>query len=46
MDKEDVVHTYNRILATKKNETLPSEATWTDLEIIPNEVSQNKTNDI
>ena len=35
MDKEDVVHTYNRIpSAIKQNETMPSVATWMDLEVI------------
>ena len=45
MDKEDVVHTYNGILAIKKNEIMPFAATWMDLEIIIlSEVSQTKTN--
>ena len=35
MDKEDVVHIYNKILlAIKKNEIMPSVAPWMDLEII------------
>ena len=47
MDKEDVVHIYNGILAIKKNEIMPFAATWMDLEIIIlNEVSQTKTNTI
>ena len=41
MDKEDVVHIYNGILAIKKNEIMPFAATWMDLEIvILSEVSQ------
>ena len=34
MDKEDVVHIYNGILAIKKDEIMPYAATWMDLEII------------
>ena len=35
MDKEDVVHIYDGILLShKKNEIMPSVATWMDLEII------------
>ena len=34
MDKEDMVHMYNGILAIKKNEMMPFAATWMDLEII------------
>ena len=46
MDKEDVVHIYNGILAIKNNEIMPFAATWMDLEIvILSEVSQTgKTN--
>ena len=44
-DKEDMVHIYNGILATKKNEIMQFAATWMDLEIIIlSEVSQRKTN--
>ena len=34
VDKEDVVHIYNGILAIKKNNIMPFAATWMDLEII------------
>ena len=47
MDKEDGVHIYNGILATKNNEIMPFEATWMQLEIIIlNEVRKKKTNTI
>ena len=42
MDKEDMIHIYNGILAIKKNEIMPFVATWMDLEIIIlSEISQN-----
>ena len=34
MDKEDVVHIYNGILATRRTKIMPFAATWMDLEII------------
>ena len=44
MDKEDVVHTYNGILLShKENEIMAFVATWMDLEvIILSEVSQKE----
>ena len=46
MDKEDVVHIYNGILfSNKNNEIMQFAATWMDLEIIIlSEVRQRKTN--
>ena len=42
-----MVHIYNGILVTKKNETLPFTATWMELAgIMLNEISQKKTNTI
>ena len=48
LDKEYVVYLYNGILLShKKNELMPSAATWMDLEIIVlSEVNQTKTNTI
>ena len=49
MDKENVVHIYNRILFShkKKNEILPSAMTWMDFEgIMLSEISQRKTNTV
>ena len=34
MDKEDAVYLYNGLLTIKKNEIMPSAATWMDLEIV------------
>ena len=34
MGKEDVVQIYNGILKYKKNEVMPSAATWMDPEIV------------
>ena len=37
------IHTYNGILFSRKNERMPSAATWMDLEIITlSEVSQTE----
>ena len=44
MDKEDVVHIHNGILAIKKNELMPFAETWMDLEIIIlSEISRRQT---
>ena len=43
MDKGDVVHVYNAILAIKKNEIIPFAATWMDpVILILSEVSQKE----
>ena len=34
MEQEEVVHTYNGILARKKNEIMPFPVTWMDPETI------------
>ena len=45
MDKEDVVHIYNGILAIKKEPIVPLAETWIDLEtVIQSEVSQKEKN--
>ena len=46
MDKEDVVHTYNGILAIKRNEMGSFVEMWMDLEtVIQSEVSQKEKNE-
>ena len=43
LDKEDVVHTYNRILLNKMKKIMPFAAIWTDLEcIMLSEISQTE----
>ena len=45
MDKEDVVHIYNGILAIKRNETGSFVVIWMNLEsVIQSEVRKRKTN--
>ena len=45
MDKEDVAHMYNGILAIKRNETELFVVRWMDLEsVIQSEVSQKEKN--
>ena len=47
LDKEYVVHTYNGVILSHKNEIMPFAAKWRDLEIIIlSEVSQVKINKI
>ena len=48
MDKEDVVHVYNGVLlSVKENEILPLIATWEDLEtLILSEESQRRRNTV
>ena len=48
MNKEDAVHTYNRmVLSHKKNEIVASAATWMEVEIIIlSQVRKRKTNTI
>ena len=47
MDKEDVVHIYNGIIAIKRKEILQFAAMWLDLEIIMfSEIRQRKTNTV
>ena len=44
MDKEDMVHIYNRILLShEKHEIMPFTATWMDLEIIISVVRQKQS---
>ena len=42
MDKEDVVYRHSGLLVIKKNEIMPCEPKWMDLEIILSEVSQTE----
>ena len=45
LDKDNVVHIYNGVLAIKKNKIVPSAEMWMDLEIvIQGEVSQKEEN--
>ena len=45
MDKEDVVHIYNGILAIKRNEIGLLVETWMDLEtVIQSEINQKEKN--
>ena len=45
MDKENVVHIYNGILAIKRNETVSFVVIWMNLEsVIQSEVRKRKTN--
>ena len=44
MDKDDVVHIYNGILAIKKNKIMPFAVTWIETEIITLSESERKIN--
>ena len=45
LDKDNVVHIYNGVLAIKKNKIVPSAEMWMDLEIvIQNQVNQKEKN--
>ena len=44
MNKEDVVHTYNGILALKKNQIMPFAATWVHLKFIKQNEEKDKHN--
>ena len=47
MDKEDVMHIYSGILATRKNEIGSFVETWIDLEtVIQSEVKRRKINNV
>lgn len=46
-NKEEVVHTYNGILATEKNEILPLVTTWMELKgITVSDISQRMTDTV
>ena len=45
IDKEDVVHIYNGILAVKRNKIVSFAETWMDVEtVLQSEVSQKEKN--
>ena len=45
LDKDNVVHIYNGVLAIKKNKIVPSAEMWMDLEIVlENQVNQKEKN--